>query len=432
MLSPEEDVEAHALHRRGWTISAIARHLGCSRATVRAYLNNARTPGQRRESRPDWFDPYEEYVAARLREDPHVWATALYDEVRELGYARSYPRFTLQLRRRGLRPHCEPCAGVRGRATIEIEHPPGDEIQWDFLELPSPWSPKSLHVLVGTLAYSGRMRAVFCESEDQAHVIRGIDAVLRRLGGTARTWRFDRMAAVVTTSTGRVLPSFREAAKYYGVSIAICPPRRANRKGVVESRNHFIAQRWWRTATVRDVDDAQASLDTFCIRVGDALPRHDTIVRAAATREQLMPPPAQPFPVCLSAERRVDRFARVAYEGNLYAVSPALIGRQLTLRLPLDGETLTIENSSGTVVATHRRAHAGSGAVVRTPEQRAELEHAVLSSFTTARPCRRKQNQPPGAEALAAAAALRARVSSGAETVSVDLQRYADAAEGTR
>jgi hypothetical protein len=28
MLIREDDVDAHALHRRGWSISAIARHLG--------------------------------------------------------------------------------------------------------------------------------------------------------------------------------------------------------------------------------------------------------------------------------------------------------------------------------------------------------------------------------------------------------------------
>ena len=38
MLSLEADVEAHALRAQGWTISAIARHLGVDRKTVRAYL----------------------------------------------------------------------------------------------------------------------------------------------------------------------------------------------------------------------------------------------------------------------------------------------------------------------------------------------------------------------------------------------------------
>ena len=47
MLTPEDDVDAHALHRRGWTISAIARHLGHDRKTIRAYLTGGRVAGQR-------------------------------------------------------------------------------------------------------------------------------------------------------------------------------------------------------------------------------------------------------------------------------------------------------------------------------------------------------------------------------------------------
>ena len=42
MLTREEDVDAHALRKQGWTISAIARHLGRDRKTVRAYLNGNR------------------------------------------------------------------------------------------------------------------------------------------------------------------------------------------------------------------------------------------------------------------------------------------------------------------------------------------------------------------------------------------------------
>ena len=45
MLTREDDVEAHALRRRGWSISAIARHLGHDRKTVRAYLRGDREPG---------------------------------------------------------------------------------------------------------------------------------------------------------------------------------------------------------------------------------------------------------------------------------------------------------------------------------------------------------------------------------------------------
>ena len=39
MLTRENDIDVHALRRQGWTISAIARHLGRDRKTIRAYLN---------------------------------------------------------------------------------------------------------------------------------------------------------------------------------------------------------------------------------------------------------------------------------------------------------------------------------------------------------------------------------------------------------
>ncbi|GAA2803891.1 hypothetical protein GCM10010533_47940 [Mycolicibacterium pallens] len=47
MLTWEDDVEVHALRKRGWTISAIARHTGRDRKTVRDYLSGKRTPGLR-------------------------------------------------------------------------------------------------------------------------------------------------------------------------------------------------------------------------------------------------------------------------------------------------------------------------------------------------------------------------------------------------
>src|SRR6187401_714604 len=104
MLTWEEELEAEALFKRGWTISAIARHLGRDRKTVRAYLCGQRTPGERRRSSPDPFERYVGYVAQRLADDRHVWASTLFDEVVELGYPGSYPSFTRALRARVLRP----------------------------------------------------------------------------------------------------------------------------------------------------------------------------------------------------------------------------------------------------------------------------------------------------------------------------------------
>jgi hypothetical protein len=76
---------------------------------VRNHLNGTRVAGERCRSEPDPFEPFVPYLRERLREDPHVWATALYDEVTVLGFPLSYPSFTRGLRRVELRPHCEAC-----------------------------------------------------------------------------------------------------------------------------------------------------------------------------------------------------------------------------------------------------------------------------------------------------------------------------------
>jgi len=426
MLTLEDDVDAHALHRRGWKIAAIARHLGRDRKTVRAYLSGERQVGRRRRAAPDPFAAYQPYLEARFQDDPHVWATALHDEVCGLGYARSYPRFTAELRTRALRPHCEPCAGVKGRATIEIDHPAGEEIQWDWLEFEdTPWGEPA-HLLVGTLAYSGKTRAVFAEAEDQPHLIEAIDAVLRRLGGTARRWRFDRMGTVVSVGTDRVLASFAAVAKHYGVHIKICPPRRGNRKGCVEKKNHFIAQRWWRTAAVTTPEAAQLSLDRFLSTTADARPRHGVTAAEAAEHENLMPLPPLPYPATVEVARKVGDSALVAFRGNKYSVPPGLLGADLVVRHRLGTGMLEIVAGNARVVARHLVA-AGTGGIHRLHDHRVALEGVVLAAFTTAPRCRRKENRPPGPEARAAAALLRGL---GEDTeVVVDLSQYAELLE---
>ena len=411
MLTQEEDVEASALYKQGWTISAIARHLDRDRKTIRAYVRGDREPGNRAPAGPDVFAPFEPYVRARLAEDAHLWATTLFDEVVALGYPRAYPSFTREVRVRGLRPDCVACSGVGGRATTEIDHPPGEEIQWDWLELPAPpWDPDGeAHLLVGTLPHSGRSRAVFAESEDQAHLVEAIDAVLRRLGGTAKRWRFDRMGTVVAIGTDRLLSSFAQVAKYYGVAVDVCPPRAGNRKGAVEAANRYIAQRWWRTADVDTLEAAQASLDVFLAGTGDQRRRGNATVADRAADEPLLALPDTPYPATVTAVRKVSRSALVSFRGNRYSVHPNLIGADVAVSARLGSDIVEIATTSGAIVAVHRMATFGAQQIVRARDHAVALESAVLDAFTTDRPCKRKPNRPPGVDAQAAAKMLLGR-----------------------
>jgi hypothetical protein len=125
-----------------------------------------------------------------------------------------------------LRPVCLVCAHRRGdQVTTEIDHPAGEEIQWDWLELAAadtPWG-EAAYVLVGALSHSGRFRGVFCEQMTFGHLAAAAHDILVALGGTARVWRTDRMATVVTPQTGRITPDAAALAKHYGTQIAVCP-----------------------------------------------------------------------------------------------------------------------------------------------------------------------------------------------------------------
>lgn len=440
MLTWENDVEATALRKQGWTISAIARHLGHDRKTIRDYLEGRRVPGERASSGPDPFAEFAEYARLRLADDPHLWATALFDEVVALGYGGSYPSFTRGLRARSLRPHCEPCAASTGRDHAIIAHPPGAETQFDWLELPDPpawwgWG-STAHLFVGALSHSSKCRAALAESEDQPHLVQALDQVVRRLGGCTKTWRFDRMATVCHPPSGRITATFGPVAKHYGVGVAICPSRHGNRKGVVEKGNHSLAQRWWRTlADDLNPTQAQASLDEFCVRVGDVrartLDQTRTTVGQLAATEPLTAPPVLAYPATVIVQRVVSAQALVAFRGNFYSIGPGMAGATVTVRHRLDDHLVEVATLPGVVLARHRREPDGAGVIARAAEHVTALEHAVLSAFSDRAPCRSKQRRPPSPAALAEAGRLRGAVSSAGQHVVVDLADYAVATRGS-
>jgi transposase len=424
MLSGEDVVEIVALHRRGWSISAIARHTGRDRKTVRAWLRGERDRELRRQA--SVLEPYRAYVARRFEDDPHLDATVLLRELRSLGFERSYPTLTRELRQLRLRPECPVCKRGGHRLTVELPHEPGEELQLDWLELrETPWGEPG-YVLIGALSHSGRIRAVVCEGMDFAQLAAALDRLLRLLGGTARCWRTDRMAAIVDTVSGRLRPEGAELAKHYGVTVAVCPKNRPQRKGVVEAAVKYVRRSWWQTAQVATPAEAQASLDRWCVEVADRRRRRGQTVAALAEAEPLLPLPPQPYPAELRIERVVSASALVAFEGNRYSVPPAHAGETVSVVGRLSEPRLRIVSAAGVLLATHRRLPAGAGQTARSGEHQAALERAVLAAFTTRRPCRRKTNRPPSAEALALAARLAPNALVDVEVP--PLERYAELA----
>jgi len=242
----------------------------------------------------------------------------LHRELVDAGFDRSYPTLVRELRRLELRPVCLLCEHRRGDSvTVEIDHPPGEKIQWDWLELAPedvPWGEPAF-VLIGALSHSGRFRGVFCEQMTFGHLAEAMHRVLVALGGTPRVWRTDRMATIVVPGTDRLTVDAAQAAKHYGVDIAVCPARRAQRKGVVEAAIKYATRSWWRNARVATIAEAQASLDRWCVTVADERKRPAGTVAQIGAAEPLRSLPPAAYPAVIAVERRASRLV------TLYACS---------------------------------------------------------------------------------------------------------------
>jgi hypothetical protein len=268
------------------------------------------------------------------------------------------------------------------------------------------------------------------ESEDQPHLIEGLHQVSTRLGGLTRSWRFDQMATVCHPGSGRITASFGPVAVHYAVAVAICPGRRAWRKGAVEKSAHTIAQRWWRTvADTTTIAEAQGSLDRLCIQLDHRRRVRDgvrTTVGELADAEPLRPLPA-PFPAVLEVQRTISNQALVSFRGNRYSVPPGRGGQSVAVRHKLGATTLDILTTTGMLLAHPIRQPDGAGMIVRADEHVTALTTVVLADFTDRQPCRRKTRRPPTAEALAEAERIRhARTGIVGDHVVVDFAAYAE------
>ena len=163
MLAQEESVEVHALRKRGWSISAIARHVGRDRKTVRAHLTGEHVPGRRRPAESVRYLRGLCWAAAGRRPPP------LGD-----GFVRRSDRAGLWAEGRSSGSATSGCGRRVGRVrepgptSVVIDHPPGEECRGTGSRLgDTPWG-STVFVLVGTLSHSGRFRAWISSRQDQA------------------------------------------------------------------------------------------------------------------------------------------------------------------------------------------------------------------------------------------------------------------------
>ncbi len=189
-------------------ISAIARYLGRDRNTIRGYLTGKRTAGVRAPAAARTGSRVRRLLHGPPRRGPAPVGQHPVRRVAQLGYGQSDPNLTRQLRDRGLRPACEPCRPAKGRQVSVIDHPGGEETQWDWVELPDPaaargWG-KNAHLLVGAASQLLALARPVVRGRDRPAAGRRAGSGHPSPGRVTRVWRFERMGTVRSPNTGPI------------------------------------------------------------------------------------------------------------------------------------------------------------------------------------------------------------------------------------
>jgi hypothetical protein len=246
MLPPDRAEQIFLLHRDGLSSREIARQLGHSEVTIRAYLRGHRTPGSR-PSHPDLFtDIFADYCRQRFAEDPHVQASVLFRELAGLGFQGSRATFYRGLTRHQLLP-----PDRRRPQALDQAQPgtPGTSRLLDRTPPHAPALPRSVAPLTGEALVSYLTRLAHANhlaltevltvlpawfstktsnSDDRAQHHMLIPAAAEALDALAR------LTSATPASLAHALPAFATAGPHSPVRATTACRRCTARRGILQ------------------------------------------------------------------------------------------------------------------------------------------------------------------------------------------------------
>ena len=341
----------------GWTVGAIARHLGLHHGTVTRAL---RASGQERLPRAKLIDPFLPFVRERLEEAPDLPASTLWRQVAVRGYRGGEDHFRHCLRSLGLRPARRPEPSMRLRFLAAEQA----QVDWaDFGKVRIGRAERRLMGLLVTLSYSRQTFLGLFHDARMTSFLQGHVEAFEAFGGVPRRVLYDNLKSAVPGRRGEAVdyhPTLLALAAHYAFEPSAAWPRRPQEKGRVERRVGFARSGFF---AGRDITAPLAMLNAaardWCFGAAAERPWPDDDsqrVRDAFAREQqvLTPLPDAPFPHHGIGPVRIDKTCHARFEKNEYSVPPDFAGAQLTLASDRD----SVRILDGTrEVAFHRRCY---------------------------------------------------------------------------
>jgi transposase len=355
MLEVEDRFMIKDLHRKGISISDIARQTGHDRKTVRRALDKPLVPpSQPGQSVHYRLGPYIEYLNKRIAEGV-LNASKLYDEIKEQGYEGS---------RSQLRAYVHPFRTMRQQqATVRFETEPGEQAQVDwghFGLISHQGRQRNLYAFVMTLGWSRAMYVEFTVSTEAAWWLRCHQHAFRFFGGIPRVVLHDNLKTAVLErdADGRIHwnPRYLDFAAYYGFTPKACQPYRAQTKGKVESGVKYVRRNFWLGLRFVDLFDLNSRVQNWLATVANVR-IHGTTGEMPCKRlalENLQPLQGKPdYDTSLISHRRSSTDCLISYEGNYYSI-PAAYHSRLLLVKETEQNELIICTAQGDEIARHR------------------------------------------------------------------------------
>jgi transposase len=401
-LTVQEPEAITNLTRLGWGIRKIARELGVSRNTVRAYARSVEVlsaealaeeilkgspPSSTIETDPlstpgsataqNQTDPlstagntgrkslcadHAELILAKF--ETGLTAQRIYQDLRvEIAFTGSYQSVKRYVRR--LR-QTDPQLVHR----IEVE--PGEEVQVDFgtgpTLLPSDGKKRKTWIFRLVLSYSRKAYSQAVLRQDTETFLRCIEAAFRQFGGSTLTINLDNLKAAVLKADWadpELNPKLMDFGRHYRTTIMPCLPGVPEHKGKVENSVAYVKENALAGRKFSSLAELNLALAHWEETVAD-LRIHGTTKRQVAQLFVVEKPALQPLPASVFAcfregPRTVHRDGHVEVEKAFYHVPPEYLRQDVWVRYDSREVRIFTKNTDGSLkqIQVHRRLEPG-------------------------------------------------------------------------
>ena len=265
--------------------------------------------------------------------------------------------------------------GPASKATMCLVYEPGEAVQVDFgsgPKLPDPVTGelRSTWIFVMTLCWSRHQYARIVWDQKTPTWLACHQQAFRFMGGVPRRVVLDNASCAITRACRRepeVQRSYYELAEGYGFQLQVCPPRRPELKGRVESGVKYVKRSFLPGRELRSLEDANRQLKAWVLEEAGqrvhGTTRERPLERFAELQQEMLG--ALPERPCEPAEWKKLKLARdghLRFEEAYYSAPWTHIGERLWVRAT--ASMVSIFHGHELVASHVRRQRPGERATV--------------------------------------------------------------------